>query len=176
MSARRGARCGCMNERALRILARPAFSRRRRAVGPRRPHQRHPALYPAGAGPGAVDARLRLADPVVVAAGHAGDHRRRAGARGGRRHRACGAVQPVAADRALALSLCGDPAGHAGGGDRAAAADLSAAAGRGAGLRLDRRVLSGAGQHHARPEFGRSQPRRPVPAVRRVALAGAVAS
>ena len=40
------------------------------------------------------------------------------------------AVQPVAADRILALSLCGDPAGDAGRGDRAAAADLSAAAAR----------------------------------------------
>ena len=35
--------------------------------------------------------------------------------------------------------------------DRAAAADLPAAAGRGAGLRLDRGVLPGARQHHARP-------------------------
>ena len=51
----------------------------------------------------------------------------------------------------------GDPAGDAGGGDRAAAADLSAAAARGAGLRLDRRVLSGARQHHARAELGRPQ-------------------
>ena len=46
----------------------------------------------------------------------------------------------------------------------------------GAGLRLDRGVLPGARQHHARPEFGRSQSRRPVPALRRLALAGAVAS
>ena len=43
----------------------------------------------------------------------------------------------------------------------------------GAGLRLDRRVLPGAGQHHARAEFGRPQSRRPVSALRRVALAGA---
>jgi NitT/TauT family transport system permease protein len=43
----------------------------------------------------------------------------------------------------------------------------------GAGLRLDRGVLSGAGQHHARTEFGRSQLGRPVPALRCVALAGA---
>ncbi len=77
-------------------------------------------------------------------------HRRGLRAGGGRRHRACRAVQPVAADRVFALSLCGDPAGDAGRRDRAAAADLSAAAGGGAGLRLDRGVLSGAGQHHAR--------------------------
>ena len=82
------------------------------------------------------------------------------------------AVQPVAAGRIFALSLRGDPAGHAGCRDRAAAADLSAAAGGGAGLRLDRRVLSGAREHDARPEFRRPQSRRSVPALRRVATAG----
>ena len=51
-------------------------------------------------------------------------------------------VQPVAADRILALSLRGDPAGDADRRHRAAAADLSAAAAGGAGLRLDRGVLS----------------------------------
>ena len=76
-----------------------------------------------------------------------------------RRCRACGPVQPVAPGRIFALSLRGDPAGDAGGRDRAAAADLSAAAGRGARLRLDRRVLSGAGEHDARPEFRRPQSR-----------------
>ncbi len=54
-------------------------------------------------------------------------------------------------------------------GDRAAAAGVAAAAGGGARLRLDRRVLSSARQHHARAELGRSQPRRPVPPLRRVA-------
>ena len=52
-------------------------------------------------------------------------------------------------------------------------ADLSAAADRGGRLRLDRRVLSGAVQHHARAEFGRPQSGRPVPALRRVAAADA---
>ena len=165
---------GGMNERALRILAPAAVL----ALGVLlwdlvvRINGIPPYILPSP-GPGAVDARVRLADPVVVAARHAGNHDRGPGARGDRRRRPRRAVQPVAADRALALSLCGDPAGDAGGGDRAAAADLSAAAGRGAGLRLDRRVLSGARQHHARIEFGRSQSRRPVPALRRVALAGA---
>ena len=61
------------------------------------------------------------------------------------------AVQPMAAGRILALSLRGHPAGDADRRHRAAAADLSAAALGGAGLRLDRGVLPGAGQHHARP-------------------------
>ena len=46
----------------------------------------------------------------------------------------------------------------------------------GAGLRLDRRLLPDAVQHHARAEHGRPQSARPVPALRRVALAGAVRS
>ena len=41
---------------------------------------------------------------------------------------------------------------------------------RGARLRLDRRVLPGARQHHARAQLGRPQSRRPVPPLRRVAL------
>ena len=84
------------------------------------------------------------------------------------------AVQPVPPARVFALSLCGHPAGDADRGDRAAAAHLSAPAGGGADLRLDRRVLPGAGQHHARPQLGRPQPRRPVRALRRQPLAGAV--
>ena len=164
-----------MNERALRILA-PAGVL---ALGVLlwdlvvRINGIPPYILPS---PGLVLTTLVSDWPilVVLAARHAGNHDRGPGARRDRRHRPGRPVQPVAADRALALSLCGDPAGDAGGGGRAAAADLSAAAGRGAGLRLDRRVLSGARQHHARLEFGRSQSRRPVPDVRRVALAGAV--
>ena len=94
----------------------------------------------------------------------------------GRRRRACHPVQPVAAGRIFALSLCRHPAGDAGGRDRAAPADLSAAAGGRAGLRLDRGVLSGAGQHHARAELGRSQSDRAVPALRRLALADPAAT
>ena len=59
----------------------------------------------------------------------------------------------------FAAALCGHPAGDAGHRDRAAAADLPAAAGRGDGLCLDRRVLSGAVEHHARAQFGRPQSR-----------------
>ena len=162
--------------RAPHCAARPGARDRRAGLGPGGAPQRHSALHPAGAGAGAVDARRRLADPVGFAARHAGNDVRGSRARRDRRRRSRHRVQPVAADRALVLSLRGDPAGDAGGGDRAAAADLSAAAGGGAGLRLDRRVLSGARQHHARPELGRPQSRRPVPAVRRVALADAVAS
>ena len=109
-------------------------------------------------GPGLVLATLvvRLGMLSVLAARDAHHHDRRLAARGRRRRRPCGTVQPVAPGRTFALSLRGDPAGDADRGDRAAAADLSAAAGRGAGLRLDRRVLSGPRQHHARPELGRS--------------------
>ena len=174
-------RCACRERRHERAhaahLLRSAPSRagaRRPGVGPGRAPQRHPALRPAVARAWCC----RRWSPTGRSCGRRcwrrSPPRRGAGAGGGRRRRPRGAVQPVAADRALALSLCGDPAGDAGGGDRAAAADLSAAAGGGAGLRLDRRVLPGAGQHHARAELGRPQPRRPVPALRRVALAGAV--
>ena len=103
-------------------------------------------------------------------------HLRRLFARGGRRRRPGGPLQPVAAGRIFALSLCGDPAGDAGRRHRAASSDLSAAARRGARLRLDRGVLSGAGQRHARIEFGRPQSRRPVFPLRRLARAGAVAA
>ena len=101
------------------------------------------------------------------------DHARRLHRRRDRRHRAGAAVQSVEMAGIFAVSLCGDPAGHAGDRDRAAAADLSAAADRGRRLRLDRRLLSGAVQHHARAQFGRPQSRRPVPALWRVAAADA---
>ena len=129
-------------------------------------------------GPGLVlhDAGRRLGAACGSLLVTLDDHLRRLRAGGGRRHRARRAVQPVAAGRILALSVCGDPAGDADRGDRAAAADLSAAAGGGARLRLDRRVLPGAREHHAGPELGRPQSRRPVPALRRLALAGAAAS
>src|SRR5882724_5864581 len=76
----------------------------------------------------------------------------------------------------FAVSLCGDPAGHAGDRGRAAFADLSSAANRGRCLCLDRRIFSGALQHHARPEFGGSQPGRIVSALRRLANADAAIS
>ena len=93
-----------------------------------------------------------------------------------RRCRAGDCVQQVACRRIFVLSLRGDPAGDAGDRDRAAAADLSAAAGGGAGLRLDRCVLPGARQHHARAEFGRPESERAVPALRRERVAGAARS
>ena len=139
------------------------------AVGLRGARLRHPALCAAGSA--AVFATL-VSDWAVLSAslaGHADDDAPGLSARGGRRRRPRGAVQPVAPDRIFALSLCGDPAGDADRGDCAAPAHLSAAAGGGARLRLDRRLLSGARQHHARPQLGRSQPRRPVPALWRVA-------
>ena len=76
----------------------------------------------------------------------------------------------------FAVSLRGHPAGDAGGRDRAVAADLSAATDGGGRLRLDRRLLSGAGEHHARAEFGRPQSGRAVRALWRVARADAVAA
>ena len=93
--------------------------------------------------------------------------------RGRRRRRAGAVVQPVEMAGIFAVSLCGDPAGHACDRDCAAVADLSAAADRGDRLRLDRRVLPGAVQHHARAEFGRPQSRRAVSALWRVAAADA---
>src|ERR1700709_1197555 len=65
------------------------------------------------------------------------------------------------------------PAGDAGDRDRTAALDLSVAADRGDRLRLDRGVLPGTVQHHARTEFGRPQSGRPVSALRRLAGADA---
>ena len=102
-------------------------------------------------------------------------HVRRLPARGGRRGRARGPVHPVAAGRIFALSLRRHPAGDADRRHGAAVLDLPAAAGGGARLRLDRGLLSRPGQHHARPELGRPQSRRPVRALRRLARAGAVA-
>ena len=46
----------------------------------------------------------------------------------------------------------------------------------GGGLRLDRRLLSRIVQHDTRPEFSGSQPRRPVPALRRIEAANPVLS
>ena len=123
---------------------------RRSDLGPGGAHQRHPALCAAVARSGAAHADRRLADSVVVAADDACHHVSGAAAGFLRRGRTCDPVQPIAPGRAFVLSVCGDPAGDAGGGDCAAAADLSSAAGGGADLRLDRRVLSGAGEYHAR--------------------------
>src|SRR5438270_162871 len=57
-----------------------------RAVGPHRPAERHSALHPAVARPGAFDTCCRLADPVVVTARHLGNNTRRSCACRGRRH------------------------------------------------------------------------------------------
>ena len=144
----------------------PAAGRRAGArhpgLGPGGAPQRHPALC-------AARPRARVRDHVGrsraarrFAPGHAHHHARGLRAGAPRRDRARGPVQPVAPDRIFALSLCGDPAGDPDRGDCAALAHLPAAAAGGAGLRLDRRLLPGAGQHHARPELGRPQSRRPV--------------
>src|SRR3978361_230456 len=69
----------------------------------------------------------------------------------------------------FAAALRDHSAGDAGDRDCAAAADLPAAADRGDRLRLDRGVLSGAVQHHARAEFGGPQSGRAVSALRRLA-------
>ena len=147
---------------------------RRGAVGRGGALARHSALRAAGPGARVCDLGRRLGHAVGGAHRHAHDHAAGLCARCGRRHRACRAVQPVAPDRIFALSLRRDPAGDPDRGDRAAAPGLPATAGGGARLRLDRRVLSRAGQHHARPQLGRPQPRRSLPPLRRHAPAGAV--
>ncbi len=78
----------------------------------------------------------------------------------GRRYSAGNAVQPLKMARIRAVSLCGDPAGHAGNCDRAFAADLFTAASGCRGLCVDRRFFSGVVQHHLGsevrgPQFGR---------------------
>ena len=145
---------------------------RHSGLGPRGPAQIDPALCAAEPGPGL---RRRWS-----ATGRSCG--RRCLSRSQPRSRACcWRWSAASASRSLfnqsrlveysLYPLRGDPAGHAGCRDRAAAADLSAAAGRGAVLRLDRRVLSGAREHDARAQLRRPQSRRPVPALRRVALA-----
>ena len=76
---------GGMNERARTPRARAPHPRAGRGAGARRAGRgtwssasTAPALHPAGPGPGAVDAGLRLADPLVVAARDAGNHASRA--------------------------------------------------------------------------------------------------
>ena len=117
--------------------------------------QRYPALCAAGTVGGVPDARQRLRAPsrslgvtllrmlegFISAVAH---WRRRAGA--------------VSFNQSqwLVTFLCDYILGHADRG-RAVASDRSAAADRGDRMRLDRCVLSGALEHHARAEFGRSQ-------------------
>src|SRR5262245_37325764 len=143
------------------------------SVGARGAAQRHPALRAAGAVADPEDAGDGLGRAVAVAAGHAAHHARRFCLRRRWGHCAGAVVQPVALAGIFAISLCRHSAGHAGDRNRAAAADLSAAADRGGGLRLDRRVLPGAVQHRAWTEFGRPQSRRPVPALSCLAPADA---
>src|SRR5260370_5199930 len=147
---------------------------RRGRVGALGAHRQHSALRAAGPAPRLFHPDLRLGRAGSFPPRYAHDHARRFSARGCRRRRACRAVQPVAPHRIFALSLRGDPAGDADRGDCAAAPHLSAAAGRGARLRLDRRVLPGAREHHARPAFRRSEPRRPFPPLWRHAAPSAV--
>ena len=71
--------------------------------------------------PHRADAGHRLGSTVPFAPRHACNHSRGLFARGGRRRRACGAVQSIAAGRIFALSLCRDPAGDADRRRRAAA-------------------------------------------------------
>src|SRR5258707_54117 len=117
-----------------------------------------------------------MAGSSAIAGDPPGDPARGICCRRDRRRRAGAVVQSIEVAGIFAVSLCGDPAGHAGDCDRAAAVDLSSAANRGHCLRLDRRILSGAVQHHARPEFGGSQSGRAVSALRRVADADAALS
>ena len=151
-------------------------SRRDRGMGTRGAASTISRPMSAGAVGGVRDAGPRLAGAVAVAADHAADNARRLCRGRDRRHRAGAVVQSIEMAGIFAVSLCGDVAGHAGDRDRAVIADLSAAAHGGRGLRLDRRVLSGAVQHHARPEFGGSQSGRPVSALRRIAAADPVLS
>ena len=143
---------------------------RRRHLGPRGADRQVATLRAAVAGACRREPRLELAGAVELAAGHADDDVRGARARARRRHRARHPVQPVAAHRDRVLSLCGDPAGDAHRRHRAAAPHLPAAAGGGARLRVDRRVLPGARQHDARAQLGRPQSRRPLRALRRLAV------
>ena len=136
----------------------------------------YPALRAAGSWSCAEHVDRRRWAALALAVGDARYNVR--GLRVGRGWRHCsrGPVQPVAGDRILVLSLRGDPAGDAGGRHRAAAADLSAAAFGGAGLRLDRGVLPGARQHDAGTELCRPQSHRAVRTLQGVALADAVAA
>jgi len=90
--------------------------------------------------------------------------------------RAGAGVQSIEMAGIFAVSLCRDPAGHPGDCDRAAPFDLPVAANRRYRLRLDRRLLSRAVQHHARSQFRGSQPGRLIPALRRFAAADAAVS
>src|ERR1700681_4934559 len=149
---------------------------RHRGLGPRGAHQQHSALCAAGTRRGVWNAGRRLASAVAIAADYAGHHAGRFCGRRRRRHRARAIVQSIEMAGIFAVSLCGDPAGHAGDCDRAAAPDLSAAADRRDRLRLDRGVLSGIVEYHARTEFGRSKSGRAVSTLRRVAAADAALS
>src|SRR6202011_1533769 len=149
---------------------------RHRDMGARGAAQQYSALCAAGTGRGVLNACSSLAGIVSLVADHAMDHARRLPCRCRRRRRAGAVVQSVEVAGIFPVSLCCDPAGHAGDRGRAAALDLPSAADRRHCLRLDRRILSGAVQHHARTEFGGSQSGRPVSALRRVANADACVS
>src|SRR6266702_7214426 len=168
------------HERFTRFCSVPASGRgargRHRDVGVRGARQRHPALCAAGTGRGVPDPGQRLAGAFGIARRHPADHAGRVHRRGDRWRRLGVAVQSVEMAGIFAVSLCGDPASHAGDCDRAATADLSPATDRRHSLRLDRRLLPGAVEHHARAQFGRPQPGRPVQPVWRVADADAAVS
>src|SRR4051794_35931599 len=142
---------------------------RRRGVGSRGAHQRYSALRAAGTGRGIFHPDRGLAHPVAIPADDPVDHARRFRRCRDRRHRTGAVVQSVKMAGIFAAALRHHPAGDAGDRDRAAAPDLPAPADRGDRLRLDRGVLSGAVQHHARAEFGGSQSGRAVPALWRLA-------
>src|SRR5208282_2253238 len=117
----------------------------------------------------------RLGFAVAIAAGHAHNDLGGLFARGGRRRGPGCPFQSMALPRIFALSLRGDPAGNADRRHRAAPAHLPAAARGGFDMRLDRGVLSGAGEYHAWIALGGPQSHGPLFALRRLARAGAVA-
>jgi hypothetical protein len=144
------------------------------SLGLGRARKRDSAFHPSGAGSRVGQPRERLGHPDRRGLPDRVDHvpcahPRRGGGRGAR-----DPVQPVEDAGAFLLPLRGDPAGHAHRLDRAAHLHLRGFEDRGhASLCLARGLLPGAQFHHARPQLRRSQPARPLPHLRRHALAAA---
>ena len=155
----------------------PRARTRRRGLGCHRADQGDSALHPSRRPASCADAGCRLERPVVVAARDAANDirgvccsrsRAASGSRSCSTSRAWSNIRSIP----IAVILQVTPV--------VAIAPLLLIylpqRRRGARLRLDRRVLPGAGQHDARPEFRRPQSCRSVPALWRVALAGAARS
>src|SRR5262249_53424745 len=119
-------------------------------LGSGRADQSYSALCASRPRTDPAHAPRRLGIAVAIANRHAGDKGGGFSARGDRGPRPGAAVQPVPPRRIFTLSLRGDPSGDPDRRHRAAVIDLSAAAACGAGLRVDRRVLSGAGEYNPR--------------------------